>query len=164
MRGLLLSLLAVLVGVAMVGGGIWGLVGAVKDDDDSASASAATPKELKTSSAQDCSAVAERDPRFRLPHDLQFGGEGTATVQCQGTTVSFTIELDGLKEGTFYEVILEKGRRKADIGTILFVGSNNVNTITVPPEVKLRKYDFLTVQPDSFHNPGVDQAPFRAVL
>ena len=43
MRGLLLSLLAVIVGVAMVGGGIWGLVGAVTDDDPPVPALPAPP-------------------------------------------------------------------------------------------------------------------------
>jgi len=120
---------------------------------------------VKTSSAADCSQVAERDPRFRLPHDLQFGGEGTATVQCDGSEVTFTIELDGLQTSTFYEVILERGRRKLDVGTILAVSTDSVSTVTIDTrEVKLRKYDFLTVRPDQFHNPEVDQPPFRAAL
>jgi hypothetical protein len=159
-RALVLSLLATLVGAAMVAGGIWGLVDSAGDDD---SASASTP-ELKTSSPAECAQVAERDPRFKLPHDLRFGASGKATVKCERESVAFSIELDGLKEGTFYEVNLEKGRRKLDVGTILFVGSNTTNTITVPPGVPLKKYDFLVVRPDSFHNPGVDQAPFTAAL
>src|SRR4051812_11649074 len=118
MRGLLLSLLATLVGVAMVGGGIWGLVGSVSDDDSS-SGSAST---LKTSSAKDCAEVAKSDPRFRTPHDLQFDGVGTATVQCKGPVVSFSIDIDGLREKTFYKVQLEKGRRKEEVGSILPVG------------------------------------------
>ena len=162
MRSVILSLLAVLAGVAMVGAGVWGVIDDVSDDDDSASASAA---KMKTSSAQECSAVAERDPRFRRPHDLQFGGEGKAIVQCKGQEVSFTVDIDGLKDGTFYEVVLEKGSREEEIGTFLFVDVNGAtSTVTVGPEVKLKKYDFLTVLPDSFHNPGVGQAPFRAPL
>jgi hypothetical protein len=164
-RGLLLALLATLVGLAMVGGGIWGLVDSVSDDDSSSSSAVASTAEMKTSSADDCSQVAERDPRFRLPHDLQFGGEGSATVQCNGSEVTFTIELDGLRTSTFYEVILERGRRRLDVGTILAVGTDSVSTVTIDTrEVKLRKYDFLTVRPDHFHNPEVDQLPFRAVL
>jgi hypothetical protein len=160
-RTLLLSLLATLVGAAMVAGGIWGLVDSTGDDDDSASAAT---EELKTSSPEECAQVAKRDPRFKLPHDLQFGGSGKATVKCEGESVVFSIELDGLQQGTFYEVVLERGRREADIGSILYVGSNDVNSVTVPPEVPLKKYDFLVVRPDSFHNPGVDQAPFTAAL
>jgi len=162
MRGILLSLLAVLVGMAMVGGGIWGLI-AADDDDDGGSASAST-LEPKTSSPEDCAQVAERDPRFRFPHTLNFGIEGTATVRCEGSSVSFSIEVDSLKEGTFYEVVLEKGRREVEVGSILVVGVNDVNTVTVGPEVRLRKYDFLTVRVDDFHNPEVDQPPFRAAL
>src|SRR5688500_9561980 len=114
MRGVLLSLLAVLVGAAMVGGGIWGLISS--DDDDSASASST---KLETSSPKECAQVAKRDPRFKRPHDLQFGGEGTAIVQCKESSVTISIKIDGLKESTFYEVLLEKGRRKLDVGSIL---------------------------------------------
>jgi hypothetical protein len=159
MRGVLLALLATIVGIAMVGGGIWGLVGSVTDDDSSASAS-----EIKTSAAKDCAQVAKRDPRFASPHDLQFGGSGSATVQCKGPVVTFTIQIDGLREKTFYNVVLEKGRREEDIGTILPVGVNDVTTVTVRPDVKLKKYDFLTVKIDPFFTPGADEAPFRAAL
>jgi hypothetical protein len=162
MRAVVLSLLATLVGAAMVGGGIWGLVDSLgEDDDQSAAADTAEPK---TSSPTECAQVAERDPRFRLPHDLTFGGSGTAIVQCKGQVVTFSIELEGLEKSTFYEVVLEKRRRKADIGTILEVTPGQVHTITVGPEVPIEKYDFLVVRPDGFHNPGVDQAPFIAAL
>src|SRR5215213_1511027 len=164
MRAVLLSLLAVLIGGTMVAGGVWGLYDTFTDDDDDSTASASTSK-LKTSSAKDCSAVAERDPRFRQPHDLQFGGEGKATVQCNGNDVSFTIAIPALKDGTFYEVFLQKGKRGEEVGTFLEIDVTDTNnTVTVTPDVKLKKYDFLIVRPDSFHNPGVDQAPFRAAL
>jgi hypothetical protein len=153
---------ATLVGLAMVAGGIWGLVDSVSDDDESStSAAAAAPK---TSSPEECSQVAERDPRFKVPHTLLFGASGRATVTCEGQTVTFTIELDGLQQSTFYEVVLQKGRREADIGTFLYVGSNSVNTVTVDRSVRTKKYDFLVVRPDSFHNPGADQEPFTAAL
>jgi hypothetical protein len=161
MRGLLLSLLAVIVGIAMVGGGIWGLVGSVTDDDDGSSAAAST---LKTSSAKDCAEVAKRDPRFRAPHDLQFDGVGKATVQCKGPVVSFSIDIDGLREKTFYKVELEKGRRKEEVGSILPVGVSGVSTVTVRPDIPIEKYDFLTVRIDPFFTPGADEAPFRAAL
>jgi|tagenome__1003787_1003787.scaffolds.fasta_scaffold19639374_2 hypothetical protein len=159
MRGVLLALLATIVGVAMVGGGIWGLVGSVTDDDSSASAST-----LKTSSAKDCAVIAKRDPRFRHPHDLQFGGSGTATVQCKGPVVSFSIDVDGLKEKTFYKVVLEKGRREEDVGTILPVGVDDPTTVTVRPDIPIEKYDYLTVKIDPFFTPGADEPPLRAPL
>ena len=146
----------------MVAGGIWGLI--ASDDDDSGGSASASTSEPKTSSPQDCARVAERDPRFKLPHDLQFGIDGKATVECEGSSVTFSIEIGSLKEGTFYEVVLEKGRREVEVGSILAVGVNDVNTVTVGPEVRLRKYDFLTVRVDDFHNPEVDQPPFRAAL
>jgi hypothetical protein len=164
-RALLLSLLATLVGAAMVAGGIWGLVSSFDDDDNSSgSALAATPS-AKTSAPDDCSQVAEHDKRFLLPHDLLFGPYGRATVQCEGTEVTFAIEIDELQNGTFYEVVLERGRHEYDVGSILPVGVNDVSTVSVDTsEVPLRKYDFLTVRVDDFHNPGVDQPPFRAAL
>ena len=52
MRAFWLSLLATLVGLAMVVGGIWGLVADVSDDDSSAAAAErAIPK---TSSPEEC--------------------------------------------------------------------------------------------------------------
>jgi hypothetical protein len=161
MRGVLLALLATLVGVAMVGGGVWGVIDDVTDDSSSGSASA---DDVKTSSAKDCAQVAERDPRFRSPHDLQFGVDGSATVHCDGKAVSFAIKLDGLKEHTFYKVTLDKGRRSEEIGTILPVGVNDVNTVAVRPDIPIRKYDFLTVRVDPFFTPGTDDLPFRAPL
>ena len=153
MRGLWLSLLATLVGLAMVAGGIWGLVGDVSDDDDDASVS--LEREIpKTSSPRECAEVAKRDKRFEFPHDLTFGGTGKATVKCNGGTVTFTIEIDGLKSGTFYDVVLERGKREEEVGSILAVGGGNtITTVTVGPEVKLRRYDFLTVRESEFGRP-----------
>src|SRR3954454_2517364 len=145
----------------MVGGGVWGVIDSVGGDDTSSSARAGATK-TETSSASDCATVAQRDPRFTLPHDLLFGPYGTATVQCEGSTVTFTIDIPELKQGTFYEVVLERGRREEEIGSILVAIPGDVNTVTAGPEVRLRKYDFLTVRVNTFHNPGVDQAPFRA--
>ena len=164
MRSVLLSLLATLVGAAMVAGGVWGVISDVTDEDDDTAT--ASTKEMKTSSPEDCSAVAERDPRFRLPHDLQFGGQGKAIVQCKGSQVSFTIDIDGLRDGTFYEVVLEKGRREEELGTFLYLGGikDYTASVTVTPDIKLKKYDFLTVRPDDFHNPEVDEPPLRAAL
>ena len=161
MRAVLLSLLAVLVGGAMVGFGVRGVIQDVSDEDDDASAATV---ELKTSSARECSAVAERDPRFKLPRDLLFGGSGKAIVQCKGTTVTFSIDVDGLQDGKFYEVVLEKGRRTEEVGTFLELSIDTVHTVTVSRDVKLKKYDFLTIRPDSFHNPELDDAPLRAAL
>ena len=145
----------------MVGFGVRGVIQDVTDEDDDAAAATA---ELKTSSAQECSAVAERDPRFRRPHDLQFGGNGKAIVQCKGKTVTFSIDVDGLEKSKFYEVVLEKGRRSTEVGTFLELSIDTVPTVTVPPNIKLEKYDFLTIRPDSFHNPELDEPPLRAAL
>jgi hypothetical protein len=173
-RGVLLSLLATLVGLAMVGGGIWGLVGDVSDDDDS-DAAAAQPKLPETSSAAECATVAKRDERYEFPHDLTFGPYGKATVKCNGSTVTFTIDINGLKSGTFYDVVLEKGKREEEVGSVLAVGGGNtVTTVTVGPEVDLDRYDFLTVRESEFGKPPssattgqapeLETGPFSAAL
>src|SRR5688572_2305122 len=106
----------------MVGGGIWGLVADVSGDDDSASAASQVPK---TSSPEECAEVAKRDKRFRFPHTLTFGPYGTATVKCDGPSVTFTIQLEGLEQGTFYDVVLERGKREEDVGGVLAVGGSD---------------------------------------
>lgn len=170
-RGFWLSLLATLIGLAMVAGGIWGLVADVSDDDDStAAAEGAIPK---TSSPEECAQVAKRDKRFKLPHSLTFHGYGTATVKCSGDTVTFTIDIDGLQSGTFYDVVLEKGKREEEVGSILAVGgANTITTVTVGPDVPIQKYDFLTIRESDFGRPSsattgqvlTPTGPFSAAL
>ena len=167
MRGVLLSLLGVLIGGAMVAGGVVGVVKEVSGDDSGSSSKAAVPK---TSSPKDCATVAERDPRFKLPRDLTFGFAGRAIVQCRGGSVAFTIDIDSsaLKPQTFYEVVLEKGRREEVIGTMLTPPSGisvPPTTVTAGPEVRLRRYDFLTVREDKFFAKGGPAGePIRAPL
>ena len=152
MRRVALPLLATLVGLAMVGGGIWGLVADVSDDDGDAVAS--QTRVPKTSSPEECAQMAKRDKRFRFPHTLTFGGAGTATVKCNGTTVTYTIEIDGLESGRFYDVVLEKGKREEEVGSILAVGGGNtISTVTIGPEIKTKRYDFLTVRLSEFGQP-----------
>src|SRR5215204_3988105 len=129
MRRVFFSLIVVLVGLAMVGGGGWGVYSDVTDDDDDSSSSSGSSDSMpKTSSPEDCSQVAERDPRFKSPHDLTFGAGGKATVQCNGSTVNFTIDIDGLEEGEFYEVVLERGGREEKIGSFLSTSVSSVGT------------------------------------
>src|SRR4051794_22654753 len=101
----------------MVGGGVWGIAANAGDDSGSSSSSSVP----KTSSAKDCAKVAERDPRFRSPHDLQFGADGRATVQCHGDSLAFSVDIDSgvLKPQTFYKIVLERGRHRVEIGTLL---------------------------------------------
>ena len=47
----------------------------------------------------------------------------------------------------FYDVVLEKGRREEEVGSILAVGGGNtIATVTIGPEVEIKRYDFLTVR------------------
>ena len=169
MRGVWLSLLATLIGLAMVGGGIWGLVSDVSDDDDDASASAEAGVP-KTSSAAECSTVAKRDERFKFPHDLSFGPYGRATVKCNGSVVVLTMELSDLKPRTFYQVLLQKGRRKEEVGSFLAIDDRGIQTVTIGGDVKLSRYDFVTVQVDPFFTPSsgteseLPELPYTAPL
>jgi hypothetical protein len=167
-RFLVLSLLATMIGAGMVAGGVWGVIDDVTDDDGGSSSSQA--KLPKTSSPEECAQVAKRDPRFTLPHDLAFGISGKATVKCRGNSVTFTIDLDSdaLKPTTFYKVTLQRGRREEEIGTLLSPPSNlegSPTTVTAGPEVRLRRYDFLTVREDEFFAHGEPTGePVRAPL
>jgi hypothetical protein len=169
-RGVLLSLLGVLVGVAMVAGGVWGVIGDVRDSggDESPSAEAKLPH---TSSPEECAQVAKRDPRFRNPHDVTLGPYGRAVVQCRGSAVNFTIDIDqnALEPQTFYEIVLERRRRTEEIGSMLTSPSGirtSPATARAGPEVRLRRYDFLTVREDKFFAPGgrPRREPIRGAL
>jgi hypothetical protein len=151
-KGVLYSLLATVVGLAMVGGGIWGLVADDGGGSGGETKSQVIPTETvvpANSAPEECAQVAERDPRFRRPHVLQFGADGHGTVQCRGQTVNFTILLEGLPSG-FYDVVLEKGRREEQIGSALAVGDQTVLTGSAGEEVDLRRYDFVTVRESDF--------------
>jgi hypothetical protein len=147
-RGILYSVIATVVGAALVGGGVWGLIRGNGDDKPRSLISPVPP--AATSPPGDCARVAERDPRFRLPHDLRFGPQGRATVQCKGDSVDFSIELDDLEAGKFYDLYLERGGRRAELGTLLAIGGRGTATVTAGPDVDLRRYDYLTVGQTDF--------------
>lgn len=161
------SLVAVLVGGAMVAGGV---VGVVKDTGGDSGGSSAKRGLPKTSSADQCAQVARRDPRFRLPRDLTFGPYGRAIVQCHGNAVAFTIQItgDALKPQTFYQVVLERGGHTKEIGSLLTAPAgiaDSPTTVTAGPDVPLRRYDFLTVREDKFFARGEPVGePIRAPL
>jgi hypothetical protein len=169
-RGVLYALLATAVGLALVGGGIFGLATSGGDDGNKTGSIKLETIVPANSPPEDCAQVAERDARFRTPHVLQFGADGHGTVQCMGDTVNFTIKIDALSSGGFYDIVLERGRREEEIGSFLAVGDLTVATATVGPEVDLSRYDFITVRKSDFgiqgsSEPG-DEPPveFRAAL
>ena len=184
MKSTLLSLLAVLGGLALIVGGVWGAINSFSSDDDDTSTTTRTSpfagshfgspprlKEVAHSSLPDeCARVARRDPRFRLPRDLTFGTDGTALVNCDGSSVRFSIELRSrvLEPSTFYKIKLEKGRRKEDVGSFLSPPTGFVRQpepITVGPEVRIRRYDYLTIRKDPFfaHGKALGE-PLRAAI
>jgi hypothetical protein len=162
-RSLLLPLLGVLVGAAMVAGGVYGIVAGAGDDNSS--------NVPKTSSAGKCSQVAEHDPRFRSPHDLHFAGDaGKATVQCEGESVTFSFDIHSgvLMPKTFYSVFLAHGRKKEEIGTVLSAPKGVHDWpvhASAGPQVKLRRYDSIVIRRDEFFAQGQPLGePIRAPL
>src|SRR4051794_22952119 len=94
--GLMWALLATLVGIAMVAGGVYGLVAGGEDDNKTdVSAKVAVPSTSPDFSSigavDDCSDV---DPRLADRKELnvlaaQGGGGGTIAARCGGDTVFF---------------------------------------------------------------------------
>jgi hypothetical protein len=159
-KSVLLALLATLVGVAMVGGGIYGLVKG-DDDDDKASAGTttsvpsftpATPNISPT--ADECAQVKERDPRLAELDDREFQATGdetgtmTADLICNGDTVVLTVELKGLREKdtTTYFAWLYKSRKRAEqVGTIIGSAGNGFGSITLGLEADSTKYNSIVI-------------------
>ena len=158
MKGLLFALLATLVGLAMVGGGVYGLIQGDDDDSASASTSAAAPG-FPLATDEDCEPAARRDPRLRTIRNLELqpyrGRAGTADVDpiCNGESVTLTIRLAGMRaRGTYsYGVELSDGAGETrNIGSM--IGSNDTafGSGTIGPDVQTRAYDQIIITRGKF--------------
>lgn len=160
MKSVLFSLLASIVGLAMVTGGIFGVVNDVKGDDKKPSTRSAVefstpvvPGEI-TPSAGECDQVAKRDARLAHLDNLALErtGDETGSVQtdliCNGDTVVLSMRLSGLKakETTTYFAWLYRGRRRAEqVGTLIGSDGGGIGSVTMGPTVDTTKYDSLVI-------------------
>jgi hypothetical protein len=155
------SLIATLVGLAMVGGGIYGLVKSVSDDNNAKSSTTASSPAFVTRittgiprTVGECDQVARRDPRLAHLDGLRLArsGDETGSVHvdliCSGDTVVLPMQLDGLKgtETTTYFAWLYTNRRRAEqVGTLIGSEGRGIGSVTIGPSVSTTKYDSLVI-------------------
>ena len=181
MKSALLASLAAIVGVAMIGGGIYGLVQG-DDDKTPASASIPTPSVPTTPtlpdispSAGECDQAAERDPRLAKLDDLklQRAGDETGTVDsdliCNGSTIVLIVRMSGLKatKTTKYFAWLSKsGDRVEQVGTLIGSDGRGFGSVTIGPDVDTTRYDelLLTRVPFAEQEERPRKVVFRARL
>ena len=162
MKGLLLALLATLVGAAMVGGGVYGVIKDVGGDDSSSSTSTSvsvpsfTPPSTPSisPSVDECAQVESRDPRLAKFDNRRFDRTADETgnlrtdLICNGDTVVLSVEMDNLKEKdtTTYFAWLYKNRRRAEqVGTLIGSDGMGFGSITIGPQYDTTKYDELVI-------------------
>jgi hypothetical protein len=162
-KGLLLAILATLVGVAMVGGGIYGIVKDTEDDDDS-STTISTPviPDIESSVGTDferCAEASARDSRLGSIDNVVMrpaGGEtGDVTIRqiCNGETVVLQFNLEGLrtKETSSYHVWFYKGKRRArQVGSLIGSDGRAFGSATITTDVDTQRYDFLVISQVDF--------------
>jgi hypothetical protein len=161
-KSVVLALLATVVGAAMVGGGVYGVIKDVSGDDDKSSSSTSpsvsvpsfTPPPNISPSVNECAQVEERDLRMADFDDRRFkrtGGEtGSMRVDliCNGETVVLTAELSGLKEKdtTTYFAWLYNSRKDAEqVGTLIASDGKGFGSITIGPDVDTTAYRELVI-------------------
>lgn len=176
MKAVLLALLATVVGAAMVGGGVYGVIKDVSGDDNSSSKSSSAPTfsipeiPSTSSSFDECEALRERDARLPELDGRRFkrtGGEtGTFQVSliCSGDTAVLSVRANGLKEQdtTTYYAWLFRSRRKAkQVGTLIGSGGSAIGSITIAPNVKSGRYEELVITQVPF---GEDERRPRKIV
>jgi hypothetical protein len=157
------ALLATLVGLAMIAGGVYGIAKGGDDDkkDKTPSPSSTfsfTPPAVATAPSEpqilQCSDVADRDPR--LAHldqvDLEPVGRATGSAEideiCNGDTVVLTVRIKGIREEetASYNAWLYRSRKRAEqVGTMIATGGAAFGSVTISPGVRTTKYDELVI-------------------
>jgi hypothetical protein len=157
-KSAVLALIASVVGLAMVAGGVYGIVNDSHDDKKSPTTSSspdATPIVTGlTPSAGECDQVARRDPRMAHLDGLRLertGGE-TGTVEadliCNGDTVVLPMQLSGLKETdttAYFAWLYASPRRSKQVGTLIGSDGRGFGSVTIGPDVDTTKYDSLVI-------------------
>jgi|tagenome__1003787_1003787.scaffolds.fasta_scaffold19836251_2 hypothetical protein len=159
MKGVLWSLLATVIGIAMVAGGVYGVVKDVSGDDDASAATTTsigfTPAGPDISpSSNECAQVEERDLRLADLDDRRFERSGdetgrmTVDLICNGDTVVLTARMEGLKEkdtAKYFAWLYETRRDAKQVGTLLGSGGTALGAITIGPEVDTTAYRELVI-------------------
>jgi hypothetical protein len=162
LRGLMWALLATIVGMAMIAGGIYGLIKPEKKRTASiVTVPAITPspfafQETETDLTTDCG---ERDPRFPKDITIRFTGvrsTGTvdARVSCAVASIVLGFSADNVTAGvgTSYEVWLYNNKKDATKVGELFTPArpgtkrgSGIGTAYIPPYVDTTDYGSLVL-------------------
>lgn len=175
MKGLLLALLATLVGLAMVAGGIYGLVQGDDDDEDSSSTVTTTGVDTRApgfpfATSEQCEDAAARDPRLRTIRDFELAphgktkGRADVDVRCSGSTVDLTIRLRNLggDDPASYFVWLYNNRKDAEkIGDGIGSGGTAFLPTTLDGSADTGDYEQIVVTRGPF---GSEQSRPRNVI
>ena len=176
MKAVLLALLATVVGAGMVAGGVYGVIEDVSGDDDSTSASTATPAvsipQIPSASSgfDECEALRERDARLPELDGRRFKRSGGATgsfqVQliCSGDTAVLSVRASGLREQdtmTYYAWLFRSRRQAKQVGTLIGSSGSAIGSITIGPDKDSRRYDELVITQVPF---GEDETRPRKIV
>lgn len=157
----MLALLATLVGLAMVAGGIYGLVTDDDDDDSSPPSSAAGEPGFPLATDERCAQLAERDERLRTIRDLKLeapsGRSGRAEVNpiCNGTSLVLTFDMEGIEPAyaSYYVWLYQDGRNAQNVGAGIpgdKDGGTGFGSATIGPDVETEGYDQIVITGGKF--------------
>jgi hypothetical protein len=150
-----------LVGLAMVAGGVYGMIRTYTDDDDDEPASAAStpsiaPPAVDFSSigaTESCTSIDPRLSSSTLDANATDGnsGFGTISVRCGGDTPFFSIEIeeaDNPEDYVFADVFLYKSKKQYEkIGTAFYHDTTIDGLAGVPPGTDITEYDSIVIVP-----------------
>jgi hypothetical protein len=157
-RGLLWALLFTLVGLAMVGGGIYGIIHTYTDDKGESGPLAGTSaSNIDFSSIGAVDPCDDIDPRLKGVEALTVnavddsGSAGTIGVSCGGGTVFFDVEVtraDNPEDYVFAEAWLYSSPKKSEkLGTTFYQGNTISGLIALQPGVELEDYESIVLVP-----------------
>jgi hypothetical protein len=178
LRGVVYALIATLTGLAMVGGGMYGLIFGGKGEDKSSSVGLSSISGPDTSTdfsaigaSDDCG---DLDPRLAGRTKLSAipvrgTGGGEIGLRCGGDTAFFDVDVGGVDGDTivFTEVWLYASKKRSEkIGTVWHTGGRIQGLAGVPPGLDLRDFKFVVLVPREIDDTRDEPRPiaFKARL